>query len=91
MDDDKLNEPSDEETGHELAELFAPWDAKEWQNLKDRHSEVAAQLVQLVMDGVSAKAIRRYAEKHGYSPNAACWMEHCVLHIERQLAAGTSI
>lgn len=80
MDDSKEFDDGDDE----IAELFAPWDARAWDNLREAHGDTAARLEALVAAGVEPRAIRRYAEKHGYPPWATGWLEQAATHARRQ-------
>lgn len=77
-------EQTAEEGSAEIAELFAPWDAHAWDNLREAHGDTAARLEALVAAGVEPQAIRRYAEKHGYSPRVIGWLEQAAYHARRQ-------
>ena len=77
-------EQTAEDGSAEIAELFAPWDAHAWDNLREAHGDTAARLEALVAGGVEPEAIRRYAEKHGYSPRVIGWLEQAAQHAQRQ-------
>jgi hypothetical protein len=77
-----MNENEDEE----IADLFAPWDARAWDNLRQSHGDTAERLAALIAAGVAPQTIRRHAEEHGYSLKVAGWLEQAALHIQRQRA-----
>ena len=70
--------------------LFAPWDARAWENLKQTYSEVAEDLAAAVAAGVTPADIRRHAEQHGYTLRAMTWLEQAAGHLWRVRSAMTS-
>ena len=80
-------EDNGEDLEEQLTELFAPWDAHAWENLRETHGDTAAHLETIIAAGVEPAAIRRYAERHGYSPRVTGWLEQAALHARRQQQA----